>query len=63
MQETKVRAGQLSDIFKNENTKQGKEFDYLDLQSDTTAEEHRTLKEISQEIGSRANEMEKKVGV
>ena len=63
LQQTTVHASQLTDTFKNQNYKQGKEFEYMQLQTNTLNEEHDKLREISQEIGGRSNEMEKKVGV
>jgi hypothetical protein len=61
--ETTNRAAQLSDVFKNENTKQSKEFDYLELQGNSLTDDHEKMKEISQELSGRTNEMEKRVGV
>mgnify|MGYP006897128107 CR=1 FL=1 len=40
LQETTLHANQLSDTFKNENYKQNKEFEYMELQGSVLTEEH-----------------------
>ena len=38
LDDTTFRAAQLTDIFKNENSKQSKEFEYMELQGNVLTE-------------------------
>ena len=63
LQDATARSSQLTEAFRVENSRQCKEFEYQELQGGVLVDEHTKLKEIGQEISSRTNEMEKKVGV
>jgi hypothetical protein len=53
----------LTDAFRNDNEKQSKEFEYLELQGGILTDEHQKMNQISVDIGQRTNEMENRVGV
>lgn len=63
LREITLKSGQLTDVYRNENEKQNKEFEYLEMQGGILGEEHQKMNQISQEIGGRTNEMENRVGV
>lgn len=63
LREITLKSGQLTDVYRNENEKQNKEFEYLEMQGSILGEEHQKMNQISQEIGGRTNEMENRVGV
>ena len=63
LREATERAAQLTDVFKSDNEKQGKEFHFIEMQADSLTEDHHKMKEASSEMGLRTSEIETKVGV
>ena len=63
LREFTEKSAALTDVFRNENDKQGKEFEYLELQGNILTEEHQKMNQISIDIGQRTNDMENRVGV
>ncbi len=63
LREFTEKSASLTDVFRNENEKQGKEFEYLELQGNILTEEHQKMNQISIDIGQRTNDMENRVGV
>lgn len=63
LREFTERSAGLTDVFRNENEKQNKEFEYLELQGNILGEEHQKMNQVSIDIGQRTGEMENRVGV
>ena len=63
LKQTAERAEQLTEAFKNENSKQEKEFNFMDMQNDSIAEDHVRMKEAGSDIGGRTGDIQTKVGV
>jgi hypothetical protein len=63
LREFTEKSATLTDAFRNENDKQGKEFEYLELQGNILTDEHQKMNQISIDIGQRTNDMENRVGM
>lgn len=63
LREFTEKSAALTDVFRNQNEKQSKEFEYLELQGSILTEEHQKMNQISIDIGQHTNEMENRVGV
>jgi len=60
--ETTERSTVLTNAFRHENDRQSKEFEYIELQNSVLTEEHQKMHEVSNELSSRTNDLENKVG-